>query len=191
MIEFFRNIDHAIFHFINSVAVAEWLDPVMILLSSKWVWYPVYALFIGLFIYQYRSRAWLVILLAAIVVSLSDSISSRVLKPNVQRVRPNQTPDLEVRMPDKNDGHSRYGFVSSHAANAFAVFVFSGLFLGLSRKHFAWLMLVPSLIAYSRVYLGVHYPADVAGGALVGILLAWLAYIVYGRCMVWLKKDIA
>lgn len=189
MMELLRNIDHGLFHFINGVAVAEWLDPVMILLSSKWVWIPVYVLFTGLFVYHYRSSSWIVLLLAVIVISLSDSVSSKVLKPNIMRVRPNHAVNLDVRMPDRNDGHSRYGFVSSHAANAFCIFVFAGLFLRLKRRNFLLLMLVPFFISYSRVYLGVHYPADVAGGAVVGATLAWIAWLMYGRCMVWMKRT--
>lgn len=188
MTDIFRNLDHSVFHLINQSLSAEWLDPLMIVLSSKWVWIPFYVLIGFLFIKKYRLQSWIVFLLAVIVISLSDSVSSKVIKPGVKRLRPNHAMN-NVRMPDKNDGHSKYGFVSSHAANAFAVFVFSGLFLGLKRRHFMLLMMIPLLISYSRVYLGVHYPADILGGGMVGTFFSILAFWAYGKCMLMMKKQ--
>ena len=65
-----------------------------------------------------------------------------------------------------------YGFVSSHASNTFAVAVFTGLFL---RNRYYWIGILfwASLVGYSRIYLGVHFPGDIIGGAMLGSLLAW------------------
>lgn len=70
--------------------MAPWLDPLMILISSKWVWLPFYLVILFAFIKKYKMNVWVVLLLLGITVSLSDSISSKLLKPNVKRIRPNQ-----------------------------------------------------------------------------------------------------
>jgi undecaprenyl-diphosphatase len=189
MIDLLRNIDHSVFHFINQTAAWEWLDGFMIMLSAKWVMTPIYVLLAAIFIYKFKWQSWTVLLLAIIVVSITDALCSKVLKPSVKRLRPNHTPDLVVRMPNKDDGHSKYGFVSSHAGNFFALFVYTALMLRLKRKKFLLLLIIPALIAYSRVYLGVHYPADVLGGAILGSSIAFLAFWFYGRCLIWMKRT--
>jgi undecaprenyl-diphosphatase len=181
MLDALRHIDHWLFQLINTRGAIAWLDPIMVLLSSKWIWIPIYIYIVWLLFRRYQKRVWLVLLLLAAVITLSDTISSRVIKPGVQRVRPNKTPDLVVRMPDPKDGNSYYGFVSSHAANSTAIFVFSGLFLWVGWRRFWAFLLVPALVCYSRVYLGVHYPADVFAGALLGAFLAWCACMLYMR----------
>ncbi|MFN5251231.1 MAG: phosphatase PAP2 family protein [Bacteroidota bacterium] len=188
MMELLRHIDHYVFEIINQKFSAAWLDPIMIALSSKWLWIPAYVLLLVAYFKKYKKQVWVVILLAAIVVSASDGISSKVIKPAIKRVRPNQieklygVQTLHVRTPNPKDGNSHYGFVSSHAANAFAIFFMAALFLQLRKKWVLAMMCIPALIAYSRVYLGVHYPADVLSGALLGMSLAYAAWLAYGRC---------
>ena len=147
MMQLLRDIDHALFHFINETAAAPWLDPLMITLSSKWIWLPFYGLLVDLLISRYKKRAWLVLLMLAAVLALSDTITSRVLKPMVERTRPNKAPDLEVRMPNPNDGRSQYGFASSHAANSFAIFVCAGLFLWAGWRRFWLFLIIPVFVS--------------------------------------------
>jgi len=102
---------------------------------------------------------------------LADSISSRICKPLFARVRPAWEESLHPRTPNGLPG-SKYGFVSSHSANAFAVFSTAMMLLGLGRRPRLALMYLASCIAYSRVYLGVHYFGDVFFGALLGLAIA-------------------
>ncbi|HOI86971.1 MAG TPA: phosphatase PAP2 family protein, partial [Lentimicrobium sp.] len=76
----------------------------------------------------------------------------------------------------------KYGFVSSHAANTFGIALFAGLALKtVQRRALAWLLLWAALVSYSRIYLGVHYPADVIAGGLTGACIGWLVYLIFAR----------
>ena len=149
------------------------LDALMVFASNRLVWFPVYAVLLGWLVWHFRRRAWAAVPLLLAAVALADSITSRLFKPLFGRLRPCHTPRLAplLHLPDGCGG--QFGFLSSHAANTVALAVFLALalparrFRGLKIGVFAW----ATLLSYSRIYLGAHYPADVLGGALVGALL--------------------
>lgn len=188
--ELLRHLDHLLFNWINIRFSAAWLDPLMITISSKWIWVPFYVVILAALIVKYKTNAIGMLVLLGLVVTLSDGISSKVLKPWVKRLRPNQVErvtgvhSITVRTPDSKDGNSKYGFPSSHAANSTAIFLLTVLLLQLRGKYAAAVLSIPLLVSYSRVYLGVHYPFDVFAGMLLGTTLVWLAWRIYGRCLV-------
>lgn len=168
-------LDEQLFVLINQQLSAGWLDGIMSLASHHYFWIPVYALLVWWMWKQYRQRIWLPLLTILLVFGFSDSFSSRVLKPGMARERPFLNENLHARLPDGPAG-SKYGFVSSHAANTFGIYTFAALALGFSRKRW-WIFIgIAALVSYSRVYLGVHYPGDVLCGAALGIATAWLCY---------------
>lgn len=173
-------VDRDLFVLINQRWASPSLDPMMIFLSSKWAFVPLYVVFLGLFWRKFGVRCWVPILLTIASFGLADSISSRILKPGFARVRPAWEDSLHPRLPDGEPG-SRYGFVSSHAANSFAVFTTAMGLLGLGRRWRLGLMYLASAIAYSRVYLGVHYVGDVFFGALLGLGIAWCVLQIFHR----------
>jgi undecaprenyl-diphosphatase len=127
-------------------------------------------------IYRYRKTCWLPLLGIALVILLSDQVASGLIKPLAERLRPSHEPTLSGMVHIVNDyTGGKYGFVSSHASNMFGLAFFM-LFL-VRRKWFSITIIIwASLISYSRIYLGVHYPGDVIGGAIVGSMSAVLAY---------------
>ena len=173
-------IDRDLFVLINQRWALPALDPMMIFLSSKWAFMPLYVVFLGLFWRKFGVKCWVPVLLTVASFGLADSISSRIFKPGFARVRPAWEKSLSPRLPDGEPG-GRYGFVSSHAANSFAVFATAMALLGLGRRWRLALMYLASAIAYSRVYLGGPYVGDVFFGALLGLGIAW--------CMRWVFEK--
>ena len=128
----------------------------------------------------YKKKGWrkmLALLLAVgVVILIADQVSSGLIKHAVERLRPTHQPALAGMVHIVN-GYTggKYGFVSSHAANAFGVALIIGLLMRSQPALWA-LMGWAVLQCYSRMYLGVHYLGDIIGGMVVGLLAAWLAY---------------
>ncbi len=121
MIESFINFDHKAFVLINQTLSSTYLDGAMSFLSSKWMFIPIYVIAVLKIIQRYKNRFWIPVLLCLLAFGLADSISSKIFKPAFKRVRPAFCETMNPRLPDgKPGGH--YGFVSSHAANTFAVY---------------------------------------------------------------------
>ncbi len=184
MIEALDQLDRSLFHLINGVHSPFW-DEVMWGVSSKIAWIPIYALLLVMILRKFGWKQTLMIVGGiGIVILLADQLSASVLKPWIARYRPCQ---LEAEMGVvhivNNKCGGLYGFVSSHAANFFGLATFLSL---LFRNHKATigLILAAMLVAYSRVYLGVHYPGDVLGGAMLGSLCGWVGWVCYN----WGKK---
>jgi undecaprenyl-diphosphatase len=177
MLNFLINLDHKLFILINQTLSSHWLDGLMHVLSSKAAFIPIYIIVFLKFVQLYKKKFWVPVLLCVLAVGLSDSISSKICKPLFKRTRPAFCATMNPRLPDGKPG-SKYGFVSSHSANAFAVYplfvvlVFGDLNKFKTRRKFVITALVLAcLVGFSRVYNGAHWPADVLGGAILGYLI--------------------
>ena len=172
--------DSDLFLFLNGLHT-DWLDKVMIAVTQMWVWVPLYLLLIYWTVKQYGKRCWWIFLAIGIVVLCSDQLSAHVCKPLFHRLRPCYNTDLQdlIYLP-KGMAGGKYGFVSSHASNTFAVAAFMSAAL---RKSYKWIGIVLYLWAfissYSRIYLGFHYPGDILCGALLGILVGLILWKVF------------
>jgi undecaprenyl-diphosphatase len=155
------------------------MDSVMMAAANKFTWIPLYALLLFLVWRKTKSKMWLVVLSVAILITFSDQISVHLFKETFQRYRPCHNLLLKDKIHLLNgECGGLYGFVSSHAANTFALITFLILFF--RRMDFALCMyLWASFVCYSRVYAGVHYPFDILGGMMLGIFLGAIGYKIY------------
>ena len=169
MIEALNAFDRSLFLLINSFHI-EFLNPIMVFLSGQVLWIP----FVGFFFwyafkYHGKKQALLFALFLILAMVASDVTSSYIIKNIIERLRPCRIAELKPMIysfGQKCGG--KYGFVSSHAANSICLVLFAIRSLEL-KKFFHLLWLVPLLVSYSRIYLGVHYPGDIMGGLLIGI----------------------
>ena len=181
MIEALKKIDTELFLFLNDKHNAV-LDVIMFWVSQNFFWIPLYALFLFLILKKYRRNAATIIVSVFVLFGLSDRFSV-FLKNTFLRYRPCHNADIEhfVHLVNGYCG-GQYGFVSSHATNTFALatflsFVFANSPKPIFGQHKYFTILIfgwASLISYSRIYLGQHYPADVVVGALLGICLGYI-----------------
>ena len=178
MIELLKDIDTKLFLFINGNHT-EFMDSVMSAATNKYTWIPFYLILIFFVWRKTKRNMWLVMLSVAILITFSDQISVHLFKETFQRYRPCHNLLLKdhVHLLDGYCG-GQYGFVSSHAANTFALITFLILFFrnkGFAVGVYIW----ASFVCYSRVYAGVHYPFDIVGGMALGIFLGLIGYKIY------------
>lgn len=172
-----EHLDQQLFLIINSANSPFW-DKVMYFLSMKLVWAPLYLTILIYLGITYKRRFLVILLFIIAAVALTDQISM-LIKNTFDRLRPCQEPSLQglIHLVNGECG-SKYGFVSSHAANTFNAALLSLMFI--KKRWFSVSIITwAAAISYSRIYLGVHYPGDVLCGAILGALIGWSIYKLY------------
>lgn len=171
-------LDTKLFFYINHGYKSDFLDTVMVTLSSNIFWGLIFLLFVLYSVVRKNKKMQKLLFATAITLGCVDLFTYRVLKLNIERPRPCITYKGEVHLLQRYcSGYA--GFPSNHASNSMAVAVF--LLLALKKKVARYGILTSVLVGYSRVYIGVHYPFDVLAGFLVGGLLGAAIYYIFSR----------
>lgn len=170
-------LDREIFLELNSSFHNPWLDQLMMFLSTTTAWIPLYLFLLYLLIKNYGKRTWLILLAVALTILLADQITSSIMKPFFERLRPSHEPSLAERVYIVNQYRGgKFGFASSHAANTFGIATLMWLVLKVYRPWIALLFLWVVGVGYTRIYLGVHYPGDILAGFFVGFLCSLASF---------------
>ncbi|MDL2228036.1 phosphatase PAP2 family protein [Odoribacter sp. OttesenSCG-928-L07] len=172
MWQYLENIDKEVFLFLNGIH-NNFFDVFFEIVTTTITWIPLFALLIYLIIRKYKKKSIVILLGVVVLIALTDIISAQVFKPCFARLRPCHDESLAGLVHTVNNKcGGMYSFVSSHAANLFGIATYSFLALRKYYKHTWLLFLWATLIGYSRIYLGVHFPGDVICGTILGVLLA-------------------
>lgn len=172
--------DQELFLFLNSLGTSSW-DPFWLAVTDKWTAIPFYILLLYLSIKTFRIKGTLLLLVAvALLITTTDQLSN-FFKYGTERLRPCHEPGvMEVMRLVKSYCGGQFSFFSAHAANSMGV---AGFFSLLFRQRYPFLPILllgwGALVAYSRIYLGVHYPLDVITGTAVGLFFGWLYSSLY------------
>ena len=176
MFDYLYSLDLKLLYFINHTLSNPVFDFIMPIMRGKLTWVPLYLLIVYFIIKKYGLKSVWVIGFALISVLIADRISAGIIKPYFERLRPCNDPNLASWLKLPNGKGSSFGFVSSHAANHFAMAVyFIMVFVGYKNQYkiiipfLAW----AALIAFAQVYIGFHFPSDVVLGGLLGAIIGF------------------
>lgn len=174
MIERIIQIDKSAFIAINngmSNSFFDWLCPI---LRNQSTWYLLYAFFLYFIIRLYKKESWKIFLGIALMILCSDQFSANLVKNTFQRLRPCAEPSLSGITHHLIASCNGFSFISAHATNHFAIAIFISFFLKSYGRFLLPILIIWALsIAFSQVYVGVHYPLDVIVGAIVGSLFGF------------------
>lgn len=168
MIDFFYSVDLVIFNFLNHSLSAGFLDKFFSILTNVNNWYIAYIILLGITFTKGGTRGKIAVVFVILLIVVTDQLGHKVIKEIFQRTRPCNTL-ADVLTPLGCSG--TYSFPSNHALNNFAAATFfSRLF-----PKFNWILFITAfLVSLSRVYLGLHYPSDIIGGAIIGSAFGYL-----------------
>lgn len=182
MIDAIKNFDYEMFHFINRSLSNGFFDFIMPLLRNRLFWIPLYLFIVIFCVNRYRKKGIVIILALLVSFAIADVVSARIIKPYVKRVRPCNELSLADQVIRRVPCGTGYSFPSAHACNHFAI---ACCLIGIFYRK--WRFILPigivwaGSIAFAQVYVGVHYPIDVAAGAVLGSIIGLLVSLAFKK----------
>jgi undecaprenyl-diphosphatase len=171
--------DKELLIFLNNLGSEQW-DPFWLVITNQLYWTP---LFLFVFYIIIKSFGWkrggVMILAMIVLVAFSDQFVN-LIKDSTARLRPNNDPEIKASLRTLINPQS-YSFISGHATTSTFFAVFVALLLRNKYKYSYLILLFPLVFAYSRLYLGVHFPIDISLGILTGVLLANIYYFCFKK----------
>ncbi len=167
--------DKELFVFLNALGTESW-DNFWVIVTNQFSWIP---LFLLLFFLIFKAYGWkkglVLVVVVALLVTFSDQFVN-FIKDSVARLRPNNDPAINEIIRIVKNRPRGFSFVSGHSTTSFAVTIFMILSLRNHYKYILLLLVWPLLFAYSRIYIGVHFPIDIFVGMLLGLLIGYTFY---------------
>ncbi|MFA6276189.1 MAG: phosphatase PAP2 family protein [Pedobacter sp.] len=182
MIAELQQFDTELFLKIHRGLSNEFFDWLMPLMRNRFFWAPLYLFIIVFCIKQYKKQGYYIICMLLVTFAMGDLIASRIIKPNVARIRPCNEVSLSNEIIHRVPCGSGYSFPSSHATNHFGIAVF---LICLFYKR--WKPILPLglawafIISFAQIYVGVHYPIDTLAGALLGTCIGLFTCYLYKK----------
>ena len=177
MLDKILDLDTQLFIYLNGLG-SEAYDGLWLFITKQFNWISFFVVLLYLIYKKIGVKQTLYLLLfIAVLITFTDQIAN-VFKNGFQRLRPCNTPEINgiIRVVKSSD---TFSFFSGHAANSMAVATFLYFVMKRHYKYFVLLFLWPLIFAYSRIYLGLHYPLDIMCGYLCGLILGFVMYKVY------------
>ncbi|WP_435355077.1 phosphatase PAP2 family protein [Emticicia sp. SJ17W-69] len=176
MIETIKYAEYEWFLWLNSFH-SPTFDVIMFWVTYRFTWLPLYVYVIYYIYIKFRTTFWQNLIFIAFSVGLSDRFTSGFMKPYFQRFRPCHDPLIQQMVHVVGDCGGQFGFASSHAANCFALAA-SFYLLNRGGKLTIFLFIWAIIVSYSRIYVGVHFPTDLIVGAIIGVLISMMLFIL-------------
>ena len=177
MLEKIRSLDTELFIYLNGLG-SETYDGFWLMITKQFNWTPFFLLLLYLIFKKVGTKQTLVLLLFVTILLFFTDQTTNLFKNVFQRLRPCNNPEINsfIRVVKTS---SSFSFFSGHASNSMAVAAFLYFNFKQHIKYFGFLFLWPLTFAYSRIYLGLHYPLDILTGYLYGFIFGYLMYKIY------------
>jgi undecaprenyl-diphosphatase len=172
MLEQLLHYDKTCFLYLNSLGCSFW-DPFWLFITNKWSFVPMYVFLLYIFFFSEGLKKGFAFIATVILLILLTDQCANIFKYGFERLRPCHNPEIQtiLRLVKESCG-GKYGFYSAHASNSFSIAM---LFVCITKYKLRFLLLVwASFVAYSRIYVGVHYPLDVICGTIIGVTYGFL-----------------
>jgi membrane-associated phospholipid phosphatase len=176
-------LDRELFSLINYKWSNSFFDSIFPILRNQYCWVPLYLFLLVFSIVNFNKTWWKWVLFAALLATITNYISSDLIKEHIFRLRPANDPEFAGRMNFLLGYRPKSSsFTSSHATNHFGLAAFFYYTLKKYIGNWAWLFFIWAfVIIYAQVYVGVHFPLDVLAGAAIGFLFGYLCAIIFNR----------
>ena len=188
-VQWLEKIDRVLFVLIQHDSDHAILDRLMPFLRDPYTWIPLYAFMLYYAIRKAGSAAWSFIVLSLLTFAITDSLTTQVLKPLIGRLRPCHDPALSSVIREVIECGGLYSMPSSHAANHFGLASFWYFSIRtMSGKKWRWLWVWAAAVCYAQIYVGKHYPFDIAAGLVIGCITGTGTSYIFNRW--WSKQGV-